>query len=246
MVMQTKNWYSSWFNTKYYHILYGNRDFKEAQLFMDNLLRYLDLKKNASILDLGCGKGRHSIYLNELGYQVTGIDLSVNNIETAKKHSNQSLNFLVHDMRVPLQENFDVVFNLFTSFGYFEDEKDNYATINAIKQELKPGGCGVIDFMNAQRSIKNLVPQEVKTVEGINFHISRKVENNFIIKTINFEDKGEHFTFVEKVKALTLKDFKTYFEAAGMHLKAYFGDYDLNSFDEEKSDRLILIFDTNE
>lgn len=242
MVKQSKNWYSSWFNTNYYHILYGNRDFEEAQLFMNNLVKYLKLQKEASILDLGCGKGRHAIHLNRSGYTVTGIDLSANNIEVAQQYANQNLAFIRHDMRVALKQNFDAVFNLFTSFGYFENEEDNFATIKAIKQELKPGGFGVIDFMNAKLSIKNLVPEEIKTIGGIDFHISRKVEEGFIIKNINFQDEGEKFSYVEKVKALTLEDFKTYFKTAGLDLINVFGDYKLHPFEEDKSERLILIF----
>ena len=79
------NWFASWFDTEYYHILYKDRDYNEAQLFMDNLTQYLNLPEDAKILDLACGKGRHSVFLNELGYQVSGVDLSENSIKQLKK-----------------------------------------------------------------------------------------------------------------------------------------------------------------
>ncbi|HRN98840.1 MAG TPA: methyltransferase domain-containing protein, partial [Flavobacterium sp.] len=129
-------WYASWFDTPYYHILYKDRDYHEAQLFMDNLTGYLNLPEKAKILDLACGKGRHSVYLNQLGFDVTGADLSANSIAQASQHQNPTLHFKVHDMREPFEEKFDAVFNLFTSFGYFDDDNDNLRTLKAIHESL--------------------------------------------------------------------------------------------------------------
>ena len=149
MLKDIENWYTSWFDSPYYHILYKNRDDKEAGLFMKNLTSFLKLSSSSTILDLACGKGRHSKYLNQLGYQVTGVDLSPQSIAYAKKFENENLFFDEHDMSKPYPKQFDAVFNLFTSFGYFEDEEDNLKTIKSIKSELNPKGFGVIDFLNS-------------------------------------------------------------------------------------------------
>jgi len=242
MQKETNNWFAAWFDTPYYHILYKDRDHEEAQLFMDNITNYLNLPEDAKILDLACGKGRHSVYLNELGYNVTGADLSENSIDEASKNSNDTLHFVVHDMREPFDEKFDAIFNLFTSFGYFEDDADNLKTLKAICKSLNEYGFGVIDFMNVQHVINNLVPEEVKTVEGIDFHIRRYVKDGHIYKEIDFDDKGEHFHFTEKVQALTLEDFEKTMEEAGIYLLDIFGDYKLRKFFKNESERLILIF----
>lgn len=242
MTSTTQNWYASWFDTPYYHILYKDRGYDEAQLFMRNLTDFLKLDTNSKILDLACGKGRHSVYLNSLGYDVTGVDLSKNSIRHAKQFENERLKFKVHDMCEPTLKRYDAVFNLFTSFGYFEDDNDNLRTIKAIKQDLNAEGVAVIDFMNVNQVIKNLVPTEIKTMKGIDFHIKRYVKDNHIYKEIRFTDAEEDFMFTEKVKAITLEDFKTYFKKAGLTLKHTFGDYNLNSFDVESSSRLILVF----
>jgi len=242
MQKETNNWYASWFDSPYYHILYKDRDYEEAQLFMDNITNYLNLPEDAKILDLACGKGRHSIYLNQLGYNVTGADLSENSIEQAKQHENDTLHFEVHDMREPFEQKFDAIFNLFTSFGYFEHESDNVKTLKAICESLTEYGFGVIDFMNVKHVIDNIVPEEVKTVDGIVFNIKRYVIDNYIYKDIIFEDKGEHFHFTEKVKALTLQDFETMMEEAGIYLLDTFGDYKLRKFFKNESERLIMIF----
>ncbi|HEX8268553.1 MAG TPA: methyltransferase domain-containing protein [Flavobacterium sp.] len=238
----TQNWFASWFDTPYYHILYKDRDYEEAQLFMDNITNYLNLPEEAKILDLACGKGRHSIYLSQLGYHVTGADLSENSIREAKKAENENLKFVTHDMREPFAEKYDAIFNLFTSFGYFEHDSDNLLTLCAIKDSLSETGFAVIDFMNVAKVIPNLVPEEVKTMEGIDFHIKRYHIDNHIYKEIRFEDKGESFHFTEKVQALTLSDFEEMMEDAGIYLLDTFGDYKLRKFHKHESERLIMIF----
>lgn len=241
-VKPTEKWYSSWFDTPYYHILYKERNYREAQVFMDNLTHYLNLPEKATVLDLACGKGRHSIYLNQLGFTVLGADLSENSIAEANKNANETLHFKVHDMREPFEEKFDAIFNLFTSFGYFENDDDNLTTLKAIKESLSDYGFAVIDFMNVSQVIETLVPEEIKTMEGIDFHIKRYLKENHIYKEIDFEDQGQKFHFTEKIKALTLKDFEDLMEEAGIYLLDIFGDYKLKKFHKTESERLIMIF----
>lgn len=237
-----KQWYASWFDTPYYHILYKDRDYAEAQLFMDNLTSYLNLPEEAKILDLACGKGRHSVYLNSLGYEVTGADLSEKSIAAASESENEKLHFTVHDMRIPFREKFDAVFNLFTSFGYFENDEDNLTTLKAIHDSLSEQGFAVIDFMNVDYVIENLVEKETKEVDSITFYIKRYVRDNHIFKEIDFEDNGQKFHFTEKVKALRLEDFEKMMEEAGIYLLDIFGDYKLRKFYKNRSERLIMIF----
>ena len=242
MSKDTKQWYASWFDTSFYHILYKDRGHDEAQAFMANLTAYLNLPEDGTILDLACGKGRHSVYLNSIGYDVTGVDLSENSIEHAKQFENDTLHFEVHDMCKAYPKQFDAVFNLFTSFGYFENEEDNLSTIKAIKAELNETGFGVIDFMNVDYVIANLVPEDSKTIEGIKFNQKRYVKDGFIVKDIKFNYGNEEYNYTEKVKALTLSDFESFFEQASVTLLDIFGDYRLNKFNAKSSERLIMIF----
>ncbi|UYW01685.1 class I SAM-dependent methyltransferase [Flavobacterium agricola] len=236
------NWFASWFDTPYYHILYKDRDHKEAQLFMDNITQYLNLPEQAKVLDLACGKGRHSIYLNQLGYDVTGADLSSNSIEAASKFENSTLQFKIHDMREPFEEKYDAIFNLFTSFGYFNDAEDNLKTLTAIKNSLNEFGFAVMDFMNVDFVIPNLVAEETKVVDGITFDIKRYYKDKHIFKEIRFTDQNESYFFTEKVSALTLDDFQDLMDQAGIYLLDVFGDYKLNKFSPASSPRLIMIF----
>jgi SAM-dependent methyltransferase len=242
MTKDTQHWYASWFDSPFYHILYKDRDDTEAQHFMDNLTNYLNIPENGAILDLACGKGRHSIYLNSLEYNVTGVDLSENSIEYAKRFENKTLNFEVHDMCQPYKKQFDAVFNLFTSFGYFENEEDNLSTIKAIRADLNESGFGVIDFLNSTQVINNLVNENVKTVEGIDFYQKRSVIDGYIVKDISFTADGKDYKFQERVRAFTLEDFEALFAKAGVYLLDVFGDYKLKRYDPKTSERLVMIF----
>lgn len=239
--MEKKDWFSSWFDTPYYHILYKDRNDEEAQLFMRNITSFLSLKKRAHILDLPCGKGRHSIFLNSLGYKVTGGDLSENSINFAKNFENENLKFITQDMRKSFDFQFDAVFNLFTSFGYFEKETDDILVLQNMKKSLKKNGVLVLDFLNVELAKKKLIKEETKSIDGVNFTIFKEIVNGFIVKHIRFNDQGKSYHFTEYVKYIDLEKFQDYFFKANLKLKHTFGDYNLNSFNKEISDRLILV-----
>ena len=209
---------------------------------MKTLTSFLNLRPQAEILDLACGRGRHSIYLNKLGFKVTGVDLSSKSIAFAKVFETDTLTFKEYDMSKVYPKKFDAVFNLFTSFGYFENEEDNLNTLRSIKKELNEQGVGVIDFLNIEYVQKNLVAYETKIIDEIKFYIKRSIKNGYIYKEINFKYDDEDYTYTEKVKALSLNDFKNYFKKAGINLLFTFGDYQLNKYQPENSSRLILIF----
>jgi len=242
-----KEWFSEWFNSPYYHVLYKNRDEKEAEYFLTNLINYLKLKPQQHIIDLACGKGRHSIFLNQAGLKVTGVDLSENSIEFAKLYENANLKFNVSDLRnLPYQNEFDVALNLFTSFGYFNCEQTNIDVLFQIKKALKPNGILLIDFFNAVKVLNNLVVDESKTIDGIHFKITRLVKNGLLIKTIAFHDLGIDYLFHEKVQVLNLNHFESMLKHAGFSLINTFGDYQLNGFVKNESDRLILLAQKND
>tara|TARA_B110000881_G_scaffold119438_1_gene104816 strand:+ start:1292 stop:2011 length:720 start_codon:yes stop_codon:yes gene_type:complete len=234
-------WFETWFDSKYYHILYKHRDEQEAIKFLDNITQYLNITKG-KILDVGCGKGRHAKYFNELGFNVVGIDLSLNSIAKAKLNETQNLKFYKFDMRNVFKENsFNVVTNLFTSFGYFDNSLDEQKTINAMVKNLKKDGILIIDFMNVKKIINNLVSKESKKINSVEFDITRELKDNYILKNITINDQDISLKFQEKVHALTLIDFSKMLQKASMSIVDIFGNYNLDDFNALQSDRLILI-----
>lgn len=237
-----KNWFQSWFNSPYYHILYNTRNEAEAEFFIDKLCEFLKPANDAKMLDIACGKGRHSIYLNKKGFDVIGTDLSYASIRFAKKYENPKLEFFVQDMRNLFYINyFDFAFNLFTSFGYFDTDNDHIKALKSFRKSLKKEGLLVLDYLNSEKIAQNLVPTETKIIEGITFNINRKIENHKIVKTISFTHQNKDYSFTEEVQAFNFTDFERLFTAAGLQIVNTFGDYNLNPFNSNQSDRLIFI-----
>ena len=140
-------WFKDWFNSPFYHQLYAHRDETEAADFIDKLITHLQPKAGARMLDVACGKGRHSMQLAANGFDVTGIDLSKESIAAALLNEGENLHFYEHDMRLPFWINyFDIAFNFFTSFGYFKTQREHDNAIRTIATALKPGGIFVMDF----------------------------------------------------------------------------------------------------
>ncbi len=240
--MNKREWFGEWFDSPYYHILYRHRDMVEAQQFITNVLEKCKPKPGSKFLDVACGRGRHSLYMNQKGFDVTGIDISEVNLSVGKVYENAHLHFVKHDMREVFRPNtFDFIFNFFTSFGFFDTKQEHDLAITAISKSLVKGGYFLIDFLNPYVVINDLVEAETKIIDGIKFNISRKFDGEFILKDIVINDNGQIQYFQEKVKAIVKDEFLEYFEHAGLKVIGKFGDYELNKYKKEKSRRLIFL-----
>ena len=232
-------WSQNWVNSPYYHILYKHRDDTEAQGFLDRLAAYLKINSSQKILDLACGRGRHSVYLNKKGFKVVGVDLSEENISFAKKTCSSSLSFAIHDMRQTIEGcSFEIILNLFTSFGYFEEERENLLVLQSMKKMLTENGLIVIDFLNSCL----IQPGEKETqIDGISFFEKKTITDHWIIKEIRVEDNSQVFHFAEQVRKYTLDDFYKMSEVVGLKIIRTFGNYYLDPYNKDLSERLIMI-----
>ena len=241
--MPEKTWFKDWFNSHYYHLLYKNRDEEEANSFIKNLITQLKPEPGSKMVDIACGKGRHSRVLAEMGYDVTGIDLSEESIEEAIKYETDTLHFYRHDMRLPFWVNyFDYAFNFFTSFGYFHTTREHENAIRTISQSLHSQGVFVMDYLNVHYAEDHIEKSFEKTVDGIRFHISKWHDDEHFFKQIQVEEAGitKHL-FTEKVAKFSLGDFTDMFAYQGMQIQEVFGDYHFGHYDVRKSPRLIMI-----
>ena len=178
------------------------------------------------------------------GFDVTGIDLAASSIRQAKRSETEKLRFYRHDMRIPFGRNaFDIVFNFFTSFGYFDDPSEDLKVVNNIYSALKPGGVLVMDYINSVAAEKKLTASEEKEIDGIIYHITRWTTETHFFKKIRIENMGmaEPVEHIERVKKFSVDDFKNLFDQSGLQLKKVYGDYYLNEYDVQTSPRLILI-----
>ncbi len=237
-------WFKNWFNSPYYHLLYFNRDETEAAAFIAKLIEYLKPAPAAIMLDVACGKGRHSMQLASLGYDTTGIDLSEESIEEALKMENDKLHFYQHDMRLPFWINyFDYAFNFFTSFGYFNTQRENDNSIRTIARSLKPHGTFVMDYLNVHYAEDHTIHHSQKEIDGINFIITKWYDETHFYKKIEIEDEAltEPIVYTEKVSKFSLGNFTEMFAYQGLQIKEVFGDYNFNHYNIKTSARLIMI-----
>lgn len=240
--MDKKEWFASWFDSPYYHVLYQNHNDSEAQAFINALLARLAPPPYAHVLDLACGKGRHSRYLAAQNLDVVGIDLSENSILFAQQFENEYLNFFQHDMRKPFRTNyFNYIFNFFTSFGYFDKDADNVATLRAVASGLTTEGVLVIDYFNSEYVRQILNPNYTQVADNITFQIKKRIENGYVFKNIQFEADHKHFEFEERVRLFELTDFEQMLTQTGFNITATFGSYQLAPFSLQTSPRLIIM-----
>jgi SAM-dependent methyltransferase len=241
---EQQQWFSTWFDSSHYHQLYGYRDQAEAATFIDALVTRLHPDRQARMLDLGCGTGRHANYLASKGFRVTGLDLAAGSIREAERHAPSTARFARHDMREPFGDGaFDYVFNFFTSFGYFDTLNEHLAVVWNIAHALRVGGEVVMDYLNVRHAEARLTPSEVKSVDGVTYRITRWCDARHFYKRLIVEDPRlpRSVQHVERVAKFTLCDFQCLFAIAGLSLEDVCGDYQLGPYDALESPRMILI-----
>lgn len=241
-------WYKEWFSDKLYLDIYSHRNEEEAGHMIDLIQRNIDIRTGAKVLDVACGAGRHSLHLAKRGFHVTGFDLSEFLINEAKrsladaKENDLKVKFLIKDMRkFNFKNSFDLAVNIFTSFGYFDNDEENFNVIKNISGSLRKGGYFVFDFINSENIKNTLVPKSRKKFGDIEVIQKRRIENGFIIKDITVKKSGEIRYFNEILKLYNSKELIKYFNKFNFNIKKLFGDYYGNKFHEKKSKRLIII-----
>ena len=246
--MSEKAWYKDWFNSPFYHKLYFERDESEAASFIDNLVGFLQPIPKSFMLDVACGRGRHSRMLAQKGFFVTGIDISADSIAFAKKSENDNLEFYHHDMRLPFRVNyFDYAFNFFTSFGYFKTAREHDDAIRTITNGLKPGGVFVIDYLNVHYAEDHIQYNDEKTIGTTTYEIHRWHDESHFYKKIIVNDPLllHPIDHTERVAKFSFGDFNEMLSFRGLQVQEVFGDYQLGKYDVRKTPRLIVIAKKN-
>ena len=241
---ENKPWFKDWFNSPYYHQLYFKRDKEEATKFINKLIEYLKPGKESLMLDIACGRGRHSRILASMGFDVTGIDLAVESIKEAKKYETENLHFFVHDMRLPFWINyFDYAFNFFTSFGYFNTRREHDNSIRTIAQSIKPGGIFVLDYLNAHYAEDHLVHKSELKIDDVTYFITKWFDENHFYKKIIVEDEAlkKPIEHQEKVAKFSLGDFNEMLAYHKLQVQEVFGDCSFNSYHVKNSPRMVII-----
>ena len=236
-------WYEKWFNQDYLK-LYQRRDDEDAYKQISLALSHIPHSDKTKVLDLCCGNGRHSNILFKKNLQVTGLDLSSTLINLAKKNYPQ-VKFYRGDMRYLLRYEylnyFDVIFNLFSSFGYFKTDRENFLVFENIFKKLNSQGYFWFDFLNANYVKKNLIKTSEKELDSVRIVESRTYDSKKkrIVKKIFFDKNKKEYK--ESIRAFSMEELKIALKKTGFKIKKIFGDYLGHEFSIEDSPRLLLL-----
>jgi len=214
------SWYKDWFNSENYLKIYSHRNESEAQRLVELIVNNLSIKSDSKILDMACGSGRHAIIFAKKGFDVTAVDLSKRLLSEAKENAEQNhvkIDFVLSDiLDFESTERFNLTLNLFTSFGYFDNDEDNFRVILKAYELLSNGGYFVIDYFNKNYLLKNLIPTSVFSENGLRITQNRFIEGNRVRKNIIIENGGSTEEFYESVRLYGYDEMLTYIKKAGI------------------------------
>lgn len=242
---ENNDWYIEAFG-KWYPIVYQHRDEKEAEEQVNFVISELELMSNNKVLDLCCGYGRHLRFLKQRIPFTVGADLSVDLLDHAKKLLSNETYLVRCDVRfLPFQSNtFDTVLNLFTSFGYFEEDKDNARQIQQVSTILKPGGYFFLDYINpiqaqkikmlhTTKEVQDYTIDEIRWYEHTSKLLKKKVE-------VYNENKQLMTSYTESIKIYSIEEITEMLSKHQLSILKIYGNYQKENFTNESS-RLIII-----
>ena len=240
-----KLWFEEWFESEEYLTVYQHRNNEEAEILISFILDKVSIPDKAKVLDLGCGAGRHALLLAERGFEVVGVDQSKRLLSVAvdeAKKNGLHPKFIKDDIRsVSFLEKFDLILNVFTSFGYFEKDEDNFAVFSNVEKNLADDGFFVFDFLNSEHVKRNLIPFSKDEIGDMVVEQSRRIENNNVIKEIVLRKKEKDLSYRESVRLYSKSELLKALNMNNLSGKMIFGSYDGEAFDELTSQRLIIL-----
>lgn len=241
----SREWFEDWFNHPLYLKVYHHRDNAEAELCVETILKITGTPPDGRVLDIACGAGRHAIAFARRGFNVTANDLSCFLLDTAKNEAREKglgIGFSCSDMRsINLGQRFDLIVQLFSSFGYFETDQEDRSVIRNVSGMLCPGGWYVLDLINPVYLKRHITLCTEKTVETLSITEERELTDRNVCKTIRIRDEnGKECSFSESVRLFSPAEISLLLESEGLEVGFIAGDYRGSLFDADSSPRMII------
>lgn len=243
-----KEWFTEWFNHPLYLRVYSHRDEAEARTCLETIIHKTGLENltpsDVRVMDIACGAGRHALEFARLGFTTTANDLSPFLLECTRSQAareNISIECTRQDMRhISVENTYDLVVQLFSSFGYFKTKKEDLQVLRNVHRALKKDGRYILDLINPVYLKKNLNPSSSRTIDDLIVSEQRRIETDRVIKQITIRSSDDSVTFEESVRLYRIEIIGDMLASAGFEIKEIFGDYEGSAFDEQTSPRLLL------
>jgi SAM-dependent methyltransferase len=238
-------WYEGFFERDWLDVIALKFPGERTQVEADFIVEKLELEPGARVLDLACGHGRHTIELARRGFRMTGLDLSPRSLDLARAASAEAgvgVEWVQADMREPPAGPFDAVMNLFTAFGYFEEEEENQRVLDAVARVLAPGGRFLIDVLNGPGLFGRYADRMWEEREGVLFLQEHAYDvlrgRNESVWTFLHPD-GSKQEIRHSVRVYAPHELARMLESAGLSIDGSWGDWEGGELTRE-SRRLIL------
>lgn len=245
--MSDTPWYKSFFGEDYLRI-YDFLTPERTELEVKGIIHLLKLPPGSAILDLCCGHGRHSIELAKRGYRVAGQDLSEVFLQHAQSDAEKQgvqVRWVQSDMRnIPFENEFDAVINIFTAFGYLENEDEDQLVLQQIQKALKPGGLFLLETKNREWLMRNFDPGNVVRYEdGLIVFEERDFDmltDICHVKVTMLHPDGNRQEYGHAARMYSLKDYAHKLTAAGLQIQTCYGGLEGSKL-RISSSRLVII-----
>jgi SAM-dependent methyltransferase len=227
-------------------VLFSPDRLDAAKTEVDGVRKLLALEPGAKVLDLCCGPGRHSLELARRGYRVTGVDrtgLYLNRARESARELGLDVEFVEEDMRRFLRPGaFDAAINLFTSFGYFENEPENLHVLENIHRSLKPGGAALIDTISKEIAARSYAERTWVEVGDILLldHRSASPDWKWTDQRWIIVRDGKKQEFRWKLRLYTAAELKGLLERAGFKRVRFYGGLEGTPYGG-KAKRLVAV-----
>lgn len=239
-------WYKDWFASEDYLDVYRHRNSEDTELLVNLILSNTNIQKEAYILDAACGAGRHAIKFAERGFNVTAFDLSRTLLQIGidkAKENGIIIDFHNADLRnFSTEKKIHLVLSLFTSFGYFNSDNENFIFPKNAFHMLHKNGYYVLDYLNKNYIEDNLLEITEKVVNDKEIVENRTIADGRVVKKIKIKKANLSNEYVESVKLYSFDELSEKFSNIGYRVVNVFGDYFGNSFKTKTSERCIVFF----
>jgi len=240
-------WWERFFDTEIGEVMFTEEAWQRAEELCDPLVRLLGIEPGAEILDLACGTGRFALPLAKRGFHVIGLDYSAPYLKQAQVKAQErglSVELVQADMRaIPFEGEFDTVVNLFTSFGYFEDDRDHLKVLQEVHKSLKPGGRFLLEMANRDWLIRRFQAHDWHEFpDFLALEERRFVPERDCIETkwVKLYPDGRRKEYTSSLRLFTLRELIELFSRAELKILSYYGNLKGEPWGLDEN-RLVLV-----